>query len=60
MGKFNIEPCRGITDPDKKSHVRVRSKIRQQNRDKIEKKQQKDIDRKEFGSDLATEHGKLS
>jgi len=53
MGKFDIEPCRGITDPDKESHVRVRSKIRKENRDKIEKKQQNDIGRKEFGSDLA-------
>jgi hypothetical protein len=48
MGKFDIEPCRGITDPDKESHIRVRSKIRKENRDKIEKKQQNEQDKKEF------------
>jgi hypothetical protein len=53
MGKFDIEPCRGVTNPDQKSHIRVRAKVRKNNRDKIENKQKKENDKNEFGSDLA-------
>lgn len=53
MSKFDIEPCRGITDPDKESIIRVRSKIRKQNRDRIDIEKKNKEDKKEFGSGLA-------
>lgn len=52
MGKFDIEPCRGITNPDKESHIRTRAKVRRKNIKKIEDKKDKENKDKEFGSRL--------
>lgn len=53
MGKFDIEPHRGVTDPDKESYIRVRTKVRKNNIKRASDEKSKENKDKEFGKDLA-------